>query len=180
MRYSLWSFARHSTRNKINQENFCAETAKCINPWRKQWAHLWTSWTAIWCQVHYVRGRAHSDATGALPVRERSGGMYQIVFFHEDANFIHIEISKSRKGPDLLAAATCSKVFCWSWCASYYSYGQWMRTRHKELARNNTYAIGTDSGCAASHQQSRTSNWYLERSFYCYSSHSGPQLSALI
>ena len=58
----------------------------------------------IWCQVHDVRGRAHSDATGALPVRGRSGGLYQIVFFHEDANFIHIEVSKSRKGPDLLAA----------------------------------------------------------------------------
>jgi hypothetical protein len=58
----------------------------------------------IWCQVHDVCGRAHSDATGALPVRGRSGALYQIVFFHEDANFIHIEVSKSRKGPDLLAA----------------------------------------------------------------------------
>ena len=29
----------------------------------------------IWCQVHDVRGRAHSDATGALPVRGRSRGL---------------------------------------------------------------------------------------------------------
>ena len=58
--------------------------------------------------MHDVRGRAHSDATGALPVKGRSGGVYQIVFFHEDANFIHIEISKSRKGPDLLAALHCA------------------------------------------------------------------------
>ena len=48
-----------------------------------------------------MRGRAHSDA---LPVRGRSKVLYQIVFFHEDANFIHIEVSKSRKGTDLLAA----------------------------------------------------------------------------
>ncbi len=54
--------------------------------------------------MHDVCGRAHPDATGALPVRGRSGALYQIVFFHEDANFIHIEVSKSRKGPDLLAA----------------------------------------------------------------------------
>ena len=66
----------------------------------------------VWCQVHDVRGRAHSDATGALSVRGRSGGLYQIVFFHEDANFIHIEMSKSRKGPDLLAVLQCTvKLF---------------------------------------------------------------------
>ena len=58
----------------------------------------------IWCRVHDVRGRAHSDATGALPVRGRSGALYQIVFFHEDSNFIHVEVANSRKGPDLLAA----------------------------------------------------------------------------
>ena len=58
----------------------------------------------IWCRVHHVRGRAHSDATGALPVRGRSEAQYQIVFFHKDSNFIHIEISKSRKEPDLPAA----------------------------------------------------------------------------
>jgi hypothetical protein len=54
--------------------------------------------------MHDVRDRAHSDATGALPVRGRSGALYQIVFFHEDSNFIHIEVARSRKGPDLLAA----------------------------------------------------------------------------
>ena len=58
----------------------------------------------IWCRVHDVRGRAHSDATGALPVRGRSGALYQVVFFHEDSNFIHVEVANSRKGPDLLAA----------------------------------------------------------------------------
>ena len=34
----------------------------------------------IWCRVHDVRGRAHSDATGALPVRGRSGALYQRIF----------------------------------------------------------------------------------------------------
>ena len=48
----------------------------------------------LWCRVHDVRGRAHSDATGALPVRGRSGALYQIVFFHKDSNFIHIEVSR--------------------------------------------------------------------------------------
>ena len=58
----------------------------------------------VWCRVHDIRGRTHSDATGALPVRGRSGALYQIVFFHEDSNYIHVETSKSRKGPDLLTA----------------------------------------------------------------------------
>jgi Reverse transcriptase (RNA-dependent DNA polymerase) len=59
----------------------------------------------IWFQVHDVRaGRAHSDATGALPQRGRSGALFQIVFYHEDSNVIHIELSRSRSGPDLLAA----------------------------------------------------------------------------
>ena len=48
-------------------------------------------------------GRAHSDATGALPQRGRTGALYQIVFYHEDSNKIHIETSKSRTGNDLLA-----------------------------------------------------------------------------
>ena len=49
-------------------------------------------------------GRAHSDATGALPHRGRTGALYQIVFYHEDSNIIHVETSKSRTGNDLLAA----------------------------------------------------------------------------
>ena len=59
----------------------------------------------VWCQVDDVRvGRAHSDATGALPHRGRTGALYQIVFYHEDSNIIHVETSKSRTGNDLLAA----------------------------------------------------------------------------
>ena len=41
---------------------------------------------------------------GAMPQRGRSGALYQIVFYHEDSNVIHIETTKSRSGPDLLAA----------------------------------------------------------------------------
>ena len=59
----------------------------------------------VWCQVDNVRfGRTHSDATGALPQRGRTGALYQIVFYHEDSNIIHVEMSKSRTGNDLLAA----------------------------------------------------------------------------
>ena len=59
----------------------------------------------VWCQVDDVRvGRTHSDATGALPQRGRTGALYQIVFYHEDSNIIHVETSTSRTGNDLLAA----------------------------------------------------------------------------
>jgi hypothetical protein len=37
-------------------------------------------------------------------VRAHSGAYYQIIFFHEDLNFIHVETTKSRSGADLLAA----------------------------------------------------------------------------
>ena len=64
-----------------------------------------TSEQRVWCQVDDVRvGRTHSDATGALPQRGRTGALYQIVFYHEDSNIIHVETSKSRTGNDLLAA----------------------------------------------------------------------------
>jgi len=59
----------------------------------------------VWFKIHDVRaGRTHSDATGALPQRGRSGALYQIVFYHEDSNVIHIETTKSRSGPELLGA----------------------------------------------------------------------------
>jgi len=59
----------------------------------------------IFYQVEEVlSGRAHSDATGAFPVRAHSRALYQVIFYHEDLNFIHVEITKSRSGPDLLAA----------------------------------------------------------------------------
>ena len=46
----------------------------------------------VWCQVDDVRvGRAYSDATGVLPHRGRTGALYQIVFYHEDSNIIHVE-----------------------------------------------------------------------------------------
>ena len=48
----------------------------------------------VWCQVDDVCvGRAHSDATGALPHRGRTGALYQIVFYHEDSNIIHVEMA---------------------------------------------------------------------------------------
>ena len=59
----------------------------------------------VWFKMHDVRaGRTHSDATGALPQRGRSGALYQIIFYHEDSNVIHVETTRSRSGPDLLAA----------------------------------------------------------------------------
>ena len=49
-------------------------------------------------------GRVHADAAGAFPVRAHSGALYQIIYYHEDSNIIHIETTKSRSGPELLAA----------------------------------------------------------------------------
>ena len=51
-----------------------------------------------------LSGRAHADAAGAFQVRSNSGALYQIIYFHEDTNIIHVETTKSRSGPDLLAA----------------------------------------------------------------------------
>ena len=59
-----------------------------------------------------LSGRAHSDATGAFPARAHSGAYYQIIFFHEDLNFIHVETTKSRSGADLLAALQRAVKFC--------------------------------------------------------------------
>ncbi len=60
----------------------------------------------IWWKVDEIcTGRAHSDTTGALPVSGRkTGALYQCIFYHEDSNVIHVETTKSRSGPDLLAA----------------------------------------------------------------------------
>jgi hypothetical protein len=51
-----------------------------------------------------LSGRAHADAAGAFQVRSNSGALYQIIYYHEDSNIIHVETTKSRSGPDLLAA----------------------------------------------------------------------------
>ncbi len=51
-----------------------------------------------------LSGRAHSDAIGAFPARAHSGVYYQIIFFHEDLKFIHMETTKSQSVADLLAA----------------------------------------------------------------------------
>jgi hypothetical protein len=59
----------------------------------------------IWLVVDEVRSeRTHADAAGPLPLRSRSNALYQIIFYHEDTNFIHVETSNSRSGPDLLKA----------------------------------------------------------------------------
>ena len=67
----------------------------------------------VWCQVDDVRvGRTHSDATGALLQRGRTGALYQIVFYHEDSNIIHVEMSKSRTAKRLARRiATSSEIF---------------------------------------------------------------------
>lgn len=51
-----------------------------------------------------LSGRAHADAAGAFQVRSNSGALYQIIYYHEDTNIIHVETTKSRSGSDLLAA----------------------------------------------------------------------------
>ena len=67
----------------------------------------------IWWKVDEVQaGRAYSDTTGALPVRGRkTGALYQCIFYHEDSNVIHVETTKSRSGPDLLAALQRAVTF---------------------------------------------------------------------
>jgi hypothetical protein len=59
----------------------------------------------LWVRVDDVKsGRTHADAAGPLPLRARSNALYQIIFYNEDANYIHIETTTSRSGPELLAA----------------------------------------------------------------------------
>ena len=67
----------------------------------------------VWWKVDEVKaGRAHSDTTGALPIRGRkTGALYQCIFYHEDSNVIHVETTKSRSGPDLLAALQRAVTF---------------------------------------------------------------------
>ena len=67
----------------------------------------------VWWKVDEIRtGRAHSDTAGALPIRGRkSGTLYQCIFYHEDSNLIHVETTKSRSGPDLLAALQRAVTF---------------------------------------------------------------------
>ena len=63
----------------------------------------------IWHRVQPVNatrtGRNHTDATAAFPVPALSGALYQHIFYSEDADFIHVETTKSRSAQDLLAAA---------------------------------------------------------------------------
>ena len=126
--------------------------------------------SAFWMTPYY------SDATGALPVRGRSGALYQIVFFHEDSNFIHIEVSKSRKGPDLLASLQRAIKFF-----TARGVSPLIIRMDNECAKDTKTWLATTPtqlkltpGLAASYQQSGTGDWYLERSFYRYSSHCGP------
>lgn len=59
----------------------------------------------LWVKIDDVKsGRTHADATGPLPMRARSNALYQIIFYNEDTNYIHVETSTSRGGPELLAA----------------------------------------------------------------------------
>jgi hypothetical protein len=58
----------------------------------------------IFIRVRQTTGRMHSDAAGRFPIPSLSGKMYMIIFFSEDGNFIHVETTRSRSGPDLLSA----------------------------------------------------------------------------
>ena len=53
----------------------------------------------LWHRVHPVKairtGRNHSDATAAFPIPALSGAFYQHIFYSEDADFIHVETTKS-------------------------------------------------------------------------------------
>ena len=40
--------------------------------------------------------RWHADATGRFPVPSHHGNSYMLVFFHEDANYIHVECMKTK------------------------------------------------------------------------------------
>jgi hypothetical protein len=66
---------------------------------------LYPAENRLWVRVDDVQsGRIHADAAGPLPLRARSNALYQIIFYNEDANYIHIETTTSRGGPELLAA----------------------------------------------------------------------------
>ncbi len=77
------------------REDDCQDTIDSLYPAEKR----------LWVRVDDVKsGRTHADATGPLPLRARNNALYQIIFYNEDANYIHIETTASRGGSDLLAA----------------------------------------------------------------------------
>ena len=49
-------------------------------------------------------GRLHVDATGRFPITSDTSKAYHLVFFAEDANYIHVETIGSRESGDYLAA----------------------------------------------------------------------------
>ena len=66
----------------------------------------------LWLAVDEVlSNRTHADAAGPFPLKARSGALYQIIFYHEDTNVIHVETSNSRSGPDLLKALQAAIKF---------------------------------------------------------------------
>ena len=66
----------------------------------------------LWIRVEDIKtGRMHADAAGALPMRARSGALYQIIFYNEDTNYIHVETTTSRGGPQLLSALQRAVTF---------------------------------------------------------------------
>ncbi len=66
----------------------------------------------LWIRVDDVKsGRMHADAAGALPMRARSGALYQIIFYNEDTNYIHVETTTSRGGTHLLSALQRAIIF---------------------------------------------------------------------
>ncbi len=63
-----------------------------------------TSKPLIFQSVYECTGRMHSDAAGRFPIKSINNKLYMIIFYSEDSNFIHVETTASRSGPDLLAA----------------------------------------------------------------------------
>ena len=43
-----------------------------------------------------LTGRLHADATGRFPDRSQSGNQYVLVTYHEDSNYIHMELLPDR------------------------------------------------------------------------------------
>ena len=89
----------HATRQGIRstKKNLQIETPPDTPPER-------TSKPMIFSSVYECTGRMHSDAAGRFPIKSINNKLYMIIFYSEDSNFIHVETTASRSGPELLTA----------------------------------------------------------------------------
>eukprot|EP01034_Spumella_vulgaris_P028684 gene28684-35585_t len=68
----------------------------------------------IWCKtvpVHAPRGLHYSDLAGRFPVTSLHGMEYHLIQYCEDANYIHVELLRSRKGPEYTRAYQAGTEF---------------------------------------------------------------------